>query len=154
VIAEASTTIEKLMQRRIVTISPDETLGHVRELFQAHRFHHLLVVENRRLVGVISDRDLLRNLSPFVGNALNERTQDVATLNRKAHQIMTRRIVSGTADMKLADAINLILEHGVSCIPILDGAGEPIGILSWRDILRGLVSGGGEGETGHRELQV
>jgi len=153
VIAEASTTIEKLMQRRIVTISPDETLGHVRELFRSHRFHHLLVVENRRLIGMISDRDLLRNLSPFVGNALNERSQDLATLNRKAHQIMTRRIVSATADMKLIEAIELILKHSVSCIPVLDARGEPIGILSGRDRLRGLVSGG-EGETGHRELQV
>ena len=142
-IAEAFTTIEKLIQRRIVTISPDETLAHVRKLFQTHRFHHLLVVENLRLVGVISDRDLLRNLSPFVGNALNERTQDVATLNRKAHQIMTRRVVTGTVDLKLEQAIELILKHGVSCIPIVDADQRPIGILSWRDILHGLVSDGG-----------
>src|SRR5436190_19840830 len=140
VIAEASTTIEKLMQRRIVTISPDETLGNVRELFQTHRFHHLLVVENHRLIGMISDRDLLRNLSPFVGNALNERTQDLATLNRRAHQIMTRRVVSGTAEMKLVDAIELILKHGVSWIWIVDEHQHPIGILSWRDILHGLVA--------------
>ena len=51
--------------------------------------------------------------------------------------------------MKLAEAIELILEHGVSCIPILDERGEPIGILSWRDILHGLVSDSTVGSARH-----
>lgn len=58
-------TVGDPMTRHIVSVSMDDPLQRVRAAFEAYGFHHLLVIENERLVGVISDRDLLRNLSPF-----------------------------------------------------------------------------------------
>ena len=55
------------MSRKLVWVEPDDRVIRVRELFNEYRFHHLLVIDDRRLVGVISDRDLLKNLSPFIG---------------------------------------------------------------------------------------
>lgn len=85
--------VAEIMSTKIVTVLADDDLLAVRALFERHNFHHLLVTDNGRLIGVISDRDLLRNLSPFVGR-LSERSQDVRTLYRRVHQMMTREPVT------------------------------------------------------------
>jgi acetoin utilization protein AcuB len=130
----------QIMSPQVVTVSMDDGLRVVRQLFEQHRFHHLLVVEGRRLVGVISDRDLLRHVSPFLGHDLAERTQDVATLNKRAHQIMTRAPISAGPDMMLQEAIGLILEHRISCLPVVDEQSHPVGIVTWRDLLKTLAA--------------
>lgn len=128
-------TVAAIMTRRVVTVSMDDSLRRVRDIFDSERFHHLLVVEAGRVVGVLSDRDLLKHLSPFVGK-INERQQDVGTLDRRVHQVMSRPLVSGTADMTLGEAGGLMLARGVSCLPILGEAGRCQGIVTLRDLLR------------------
>jgi acetoin utilization protein AcuB len=127
--------IEKLMSKPIVTVEFDNTLKEVKEIFENVKFHHLLVVEKNKLYGVISDRDLLKAISPFLDTP-NEKIQDRLTLNRKAHQIMTRKPITLTPKADVYDAIHIFNEHRISCIPIVNEQGEAIGIVSWRDILR------------------
>lgn len=126
--------VEQLMTRDPVCVDMDDELQRVGELFAEHGFHHLLVVEGGRLVGVISDRDLLRHLSPFIGR-LSERTQDLATLHKRVHQIMSRAPVTVGTDTEIAAAAALMLDKRVSCLPVVAADGRPIGILSWRDLL-------------------
>lgn len=135
-----SITLRQIMTPHVITVSMDDGLRAVRQLFDENSFHHLLVVENGKLAGVISDRDLLRHLSPFLGHDLAERSQDTATLNKRAHQIMTRRPISATPETTLQEAIALILDHRISCLPIVDAQSHPVGIVTWRDILKTLVT--------------
>jgi len=128
-----------IMSRRLVTVTMDDTLATVQQLFKEHRFHHLLVVENRSLVGVISDRDLLKALSPNIGT-MSETDRDRATLNKRAHQIMTRDPVSVRPTTPLATAATLMLEKKVSCLPVTSDEHRLEGILSWRDILKALAA--------------
>ncbi|MGA3124120.1 MAG: CBS domain-containing protein [Polyangiaceae bacterium] len=130
-------TIADIMSTRVVTVGPDQDLLAVRNLFAAHRFHHLLVVEQGRLVGVISDRDLLRAMSPFV-DTLAERPQDLATLRRKVHQIMSRNLVVAKRSDSAKDAAASMLAHAVSCLPVVTHDGRIEGIVSWKDLLRSL----------------
>ncbi|MDE1894792.1 MAG: CBS domain-containing protein [Xanthomonadaceae bacterium] len=129
--------VQDIMSRRLVTVEMDDKLKVVRDIFDTLHFHHLLVVDEGRLVGVVSDRDLLRALSPFLGSVV-EGERDVATLNRRVHQIMSRHPVTLGPQASLADAAGLFLSHPISCIPIVDSEGRPAGILSWRDLLRSL----------------
>ena len=129
-------TVKEIMSRPVVTVSMDATLSDVQEVFERERFHHVIVVENGRAVGVISDRDLLKRLSPFVGNKLNERRQDENTLNLRAHQVMTRNPISVSPDDTVQKAVDLILRHNFRSLPVLDKYRQPVGILSWKDILR------------------
>ena len=50
-------TVKALMSSNIITIGMDNQLGKVKKIFEEMKFHHLLVVENRQLMGVVSDRD-------------------------------------------------------------------------------------------------
>ncbi len=111
----------------------------VRERFARFGFHHLLVLEKGRLVGVISDRNLLRNVSPFLGRDLAERSQDLATLNRRVHQVMTRQPVVARPDMPIEAAARLILDKDISCLPVADEHLHPLGIVTWKDLLAALL---------------
>ncbi len=51
--------ISSIMTRRVVTVEMDDSLQIISEIFENVKFHHILVVENQKLVGVISDRDLI-----------------------------------------------------------------------------------------------
>jgi len=131
--------VEQIMTRRIISVEMDDGLFAVRELFNQHKFHHLLVTDRGRLVGVVSDRDLLKNISPFIGR-MSERTADAATLQRRVHQIMTRALVTVRPHTPVSEAAALLIEQSVSCLPVVSDAQRPVGILSWRDVLRTFIS--------------
>jgi acetoin utilization protein AcuB len=132
--------VSDIMTVKIVTVGMDDRLEIVKEIFDTVHFHHLLVVdEHKKLSGILSDRDLLRALSPYVGSAA-ETARDVATLNKRVHQIMTRRPITLQPQAAIGDAVNLLLAHRISCIPIVDDESKPVGILSWRDLLKSLSS--------------
>jgi acetoin utilization protein AcuB len=134
-------TVESIMSRRVVTVGPDDTLATVRALFLRHGFHHLLVVEDGKLVGVLSDRDLLRALSPMLGT-FSETTRDADTLNKRAHQVMSRNIKALKAASSLDEAIDILASPAsVSCLPVVDEQSRPVGIVSWRDLLRAWRAG-------------
>jgi acetoin utilization protein AcuB len=130
--------ISDIMTARVVTVGMDDKLELVKEIFDTQHFHHLLVVdEHGKLSGVVSDRDLLRALSPYVGSAA-ETARDLATLNKRVHQIMNRHPITLRPQSGAAEAVNLLLAHRISCVPIVDDEFKPVGIVSWRDLLRSL----------------
>ena len=129
--------VEKIMSKRVVTVEMDDSLKTVKEIFNNVRFHHLLVVESGKLYGIISDRDLLKALSPNIGTII-ETAMDALTLNKRVHQIMTRKPVTLTPSAGIYDAIEIFNNHNVSCIPVVDDENKPVGIISWRDVLKAI----------------
>jgi acetoin utilization protein AcuB len=129
--------ISKLMSKNVVVVKMDDPLSKVKDIFDEAEFHHLLVVDDERLFGVISDRDLLKSLSPKIGD-VTATAKDLASLNKKAHQIMTRKPISLDENATVKDAIKIFNEHKISCIPIINNEEKPVGILSWRDIMQEL----------------
>lgn len=133
-------TVESIMTRKVVTVESDDSLKTIREIFDNVKFHHLLVVENRKLVGVISDRDLLKALSPFIGR-LFERSQDAALLNKRAHQIMSRKPITVDKEFRIESAARLLMEENVSCLPVTSIEGTIEGIVTWKDIFKAYLHG-------------
>jgi acetoin utilization protein AcuB len=128
-----------VMTTRLVTVEIDDSLEVVKGIFDSVKFHHLLVVDSgKKLCGVISDRDLLRALSPYIGT-LSENARDTATLKKRVHQIMTRQPVTLPPEATVADAVKVFLEHRVSCIPVVGPGFKAVGIVSWRDVLKSLT---------------
>ena len=127
-------TVSEVMTAHPITIGLDESLRTVQSLFDLHAFHHLIVVQAGEVMGVLSDRDLLRNLSPFAGS-LSEQDRDARLLDKRVHQIMTRRPVTVREMTTLADAARVMLEMRISCVPVVGASGEPVGILTSRDLL-------------------
>lgn len=125
------------MSNEVVTVHLDETLNVIKKIFEEQSFHHILVVDSRKLVGVISDRDLLKTLSPNI-DTIAATTKELAALNKRAHQIMSRNLVVLTEDSTVKDAILLFNQNSVSCLPVISSDNRVLGILTWRDIMRAL----------------
>ncbi|RTR37441.1 CBS domain-containing protein [Shewanella canadensis] len=126
--------ISEIMSTRVVTIEMDDRLSVAKEIFENAPFHHLLVIEDDELQGVLSERDYLRALSPHVGN-INETERDSETLQRRAHQVMSRNPVTIAPHKTLKEASRLMLEHNIGSLPVLK-RGEIVGIITWKDLLR------------------
>ncbi len=129
--------VKNMMTTTVVSVEMDDPLKVVKNIFDNTHFHHLLVTESDKLLGIISDRDLLKALSPNIGTAA-ETNKDVATLNKKAHQIMTRHPLTITPEAGIYDAIDIFNTHSISCIPVVDSQHKPIGLISWRDIFKAI----------------
>lgn len=133
-----TTVLRDIMTPHVITIDLDATLERVEEAFARYRFHHIVVTEHGKPVGIISDRDLLAARSPYVGT-LSEQARDTATMQRKAHQIMSRRLITARAESTAADAALVLVQHAIGALPILDACGALVGIVTWRDLLRWAV---------------
>lgn len=131
-------TVDELMSSQLVSVGMDDRLGAVLDIFNNTSVHHLLVVEQEKLVGVLSDRDLFRAISPNIGTAA-ETDKDKATLHKPVHQIMSRHPRSLETGSDVQHAIALLAKQAISCVPIVDQQQQPVGIISWRDIMRLLV---------------
>ena len=128
-------TLNDIMTTGVITVSMDDSLRTVREIFDRYAFHHVVVVHKGKAVGLISERDILKHLSPFIGK-ISERVQDTASLNKRAHQIMTRLVISAAPDTTIPNAIETMLKHDLSCLPVLNEGGRCVGIVTSRDMLR------------------
>lgn len=126
--------VSDIMTRQVIRIGMDQSVREARDILAEFGIHHLVVTDGVRLVGVISDRDVLHAISPFAGK-IDERSRDVASLNRRIHQIMSRAMVSVTPDERIAEAGRIMLARGISCLPVIDGSGHLAGIVTDRDIL-------------------
>ncbi len=126
--------VEKIMSENVNCISPDDEVGKLRDILSTASFHHLLVEENKRLVGVISDRDISVIMSPFFGTK-QEQESDAAQLKIKVAQIMSTNLVTVEKDTSIDCAAILLLENNISCLPIVTSELAIAGILTWKDIL-------------------
>jgi acetoin utilization protein AcuB len=129
--------IKQLMSKRISTVTLDDTLKTVQNKLKQTGYHHLLVVEGKQLYGIISDRDLFKALSPNL-DTINETFKDLSTLDKKVHQIMSRKLITSTLDANIYDIISLLNQHNISCIPIVGEQQVPVGIITSRDILKAI----------------
>lgn len=128
-----------IMTSRVVTIEMDDTLQVIQDVFRKVKFHHLLVVDEEKIVGIISDRDFFKALSPFV-NTLSETDRDRATLEKRAHQIMSYYPVTVLKSCPIEKAAKMMLEQNISCLPVTNPDGTVAGILTWKDLFKTFFS--------------
>ncbi len=127
-------TVADLMTANVVSVHPDTPLLKVQNLLRKHGFRHLVVVENDILKGVLSNRDVLQALSPFL-NTSAETQRDVRTLSRPASELMNTSPRTVTPDTSVNDAARLLLDHAISALPV-EKDGVLQGIITTKDVLR------------------
>ncbi|NOX53581.1 MAG: CBS domain-containing protein, partial [Planctomycetes bacterium] len=127
--------VREIMHFPVITVGMDDSLNTARTLLARHNIHHLVVRSEGKVVGVVSDRDVWTHLSPFVGREWSERQQDLETLERRVHQIMSRDPVLVSPETDAADAAALLVREGVSCLPVTDDGGKLVGIVTTKDLL-------------------
>ena len=127
--------VADLMKQRVVTVEMDDSLSMAKSLMENASIHHLPVVDShQRVVGIVSDRDLLRAIRPFMDTAA-ENDRDLAIMRRPVHQIMTRHPHDTQPDIPLEQAAWLMLDNDISSLPITSEKGQLMGIITWKDVV-------------------
>lgn len=129
--------VEEVMTTRLVTVTMDDRLPVIKEILSEAPFHHLLVIEDELLQGIISERDLLRVLSPYLGTEA-ESARDVETAQRRAHQVMTHSPITISPSLSIKEALALMISHDIGCLPVLE-AEKLVGVFTIHDGVRALI---------------
>ncbi|OAJ34316.1 CBS domain-containing protein [Piscirickettsia salmonis] len=132
------TIVKDIMTSPVITGHMDSTIGEIYSFFKSKNIHHLPIVHDNHLAGLISDSDIVMALSPYWGTAA-EQNRDTDTANRLAHQIMTRHPICTQANESIEIAAKRILQKDVSCLPVLDEDNSLCGILTWKDIIKHFI---------------
>jgi CBS domain-containing protein/nucleotide-binding universal stress UspA family protein len=117
-----------------VSVSPSTPVPKVQELMLHRRIRHLPVVEDGRLVGIITDRDVrTAQPSPATGLAVREMNYLLDRLTVRA--VMTRPVITVAPKDSLTEAVRLMLENRIGGLPVMAGE-RLVGILTEADLLR------------------
>jgi acetoin utilization protein AcuB len=129
--------VKTRMSRDPVAVSPDDSLAEALRLTREHRIRHLPVVQDGEVVGIVSDRDVRLAMPSPLAVADSDRAD---FLHRTpVSRVMTREVVTAGPLETVEDAARLLWRHRIGALPVVDGAGRLIGILSETDILDAFV---------------
>jgi acetoin utilization protein AcuB len=120
-----------------ITLQLDSDYKSALALMKERAIHHLPVLDGeRRLAGIIAERDLLLAAYHYLGADVD------------IDEVMHRDVVTAKPEMPLADAALLMVEHAIGCLPVVDGGGQVVGVITETDIFRTFVSGERRGNDG------
>jgi len=118
--------VEEVMQKEVISVAPETGMREFKELLRSHRISGAPVVEEGRLIGVISLEDLIRAL-------------EQGTMDMNVGQKMTHQVESLYVDESVMQAVNRMARFGFGRFPVVTREGKLAGILTRGDILRGLL---------------
>lgn len=125
------TSIDRIMTINPVMIGPGDSAAKARELLETSAIHHLPVVENGRLVGIVSSADLLK---------LYVLDQEVAlSALATVSQIMELKPVVLTTTATLRDAAEKLMSGGFHALPVVDDDRNLVGIVTSVDLIDALL---------------
>lgn len=129
------TLVRDVMTREVVTLFPEDNLEKIDEGMRHFRFRHLPVVDNGKLVGLITHRDLLRVAASSLEHGGAQKTH---AINRSTfvQQAMQVDVVSAREDMPLLDAGRLMWAQKLGCLPVTKDDGTLVGIITEADFLK------------------
>jgi CBS domain-containing protein len=117
-------------KRRVIVGHPEDSVASVHRLFRSLNLHHLPVVVEDRVVGIVSSSDLLDYFSNPKKPAC-----DTTTLQ----EIMTKDPTTVGKDSQLDDVIKLLAHSRFRCVPVVGLSGEIWAIVTTRDLVRFLA---------------
>jgi len=132
-----TTVVADIMTRNVVTLAAGADLSLADDLMKLERIRHLPVVENGRLVGLVSHRDLLgaraRLLVKAFASAGSDREKHAVMVG--VNEVMQREVKTVAPSTPATEAARLILENRFGCLPVVDGD-RLVGIVTEVDCLR------------------
>ncbi len=135
--------VEQWMNQDLVTVTPEESFRTAMHLIRQKGIRHLPVVEGKRLVGIVTDRDL-RQAAPWGATSLSIHELHYILEKLSVREIMTKHVVSVRPDQTVEEAALLLLGHRIGGLPVVRD-GELVGIITETDILQAFLQLRGKG---------
>jgi len=127
--------VSEVMQRAITTLTIHDRLDLADDVMRLGRVRHMPVLDQTKLVGILSNRDLLAaSLSRTLEFAATERRTFLRSI--EVSEVMSHDLITVSGDATLREATELMLRHKIGCIPIVKSDRTLIGLVTETDLLR------------------
>jgi CBS domain-containing protein len=130
--------VKDWMTSNVITTRRNTSISSAHQIMRENNIRRLPVVEDGKLIGIITIGDV-REASPSDATTLSIWELNYLWAQLTVEKIMTRNIMSVKLDTPIIDAAEMMLEHKVSGLPVVDDGGVLMGIITESDIFRMLV---------------
>ena len=130
--------VKDLMTKEVITTRRNTSISHAHQIMRENGIRRLPVVDENKLVGLVTIGDV-REASPSDATTLSIWELNYLWAQLVVEKIMTRDVLTVTPDTPILDAAELMLEHKISGLPVVDAENSVVGVLTESDIFRLLV---------------
>jgi acetoin utilization protein AcuB len=142
--------VKERMSSPAVTVTPDTSFQDALKLMRDHKFRRVPVVDqDGKLIGIVSERDLL-HASPSPATSLSVWEVNYLLWKLKVADIMTHHVITISQEAPIEDAANLMVTRKIGGLPVVNGAGKIVGVVTETDIFKAFAEMLGSGEKGLR----
>ena len=126
--------VKDRMTRVVVTVKPQDSVRHARELLERHRINQLPVVVDDRLAGIVTDRDLRDAFPSVFDHRRNGRRGAADPTTIPVEDVMTREVLTIAPDVPVGEGARLMRRERIGALPVVDDR-RLVGILTRSDVL-------------------
>lgn len=133
---DKSTTIAQIMSTPVITVGPNDTMDLVQDLFRKNTFHHIPVVDEGKVVGILSKSDYLRLLHGFTlfKTDRSELYNDAILRSLLVGEVMTKQVATLAPEDSVELAVGFFRENLFHALPVV-GKGKLVGIVTTFDLI-------------------
>ncbi len=129
--------VQDWMSSPVITVTPDTTISEARLIIGEHKIRALPVVNEGKVVGILTKRGLLRVDLSFLGDNLPEENSSIS--DGKVSDIMTRNPITITPQALIPKAARIMLENKITALPVVEN-GKLVGILTNSDLMSFVIN--------------
>jgi CBS domain-containing protein len=148
--------VKDVMSKNVITISPEESVGNAIDKMAKNNISGLIVVEDEKVVGVISESDVLKifksefpelklssNISLSIFSLIKSGIKIIREIKKigklKVKDLMSKKVFFVKPEDTILEAAGIMSKKDVRRLPVIDESGKLVGIISRTDILRALI---------------
>lgn len=127
--------ISQIMTAEVIAANPNNRFSQVFQFFSEREINHMPIVENEKLIGIISNKDMMKHVYKYI---VVQKKSDIAALDAevKLVDIMTKNIVTAHEDTTLIEVKNLFAKSHFNCLPIVNNDDKLVGIVTPKDLMK------------------
>lgn len=128
--------VQEIMATNVAVVDRNDNLGQVEELMAARGIRHVPVIEAGHVIAIVTQRDLFKAaMSSAMG--YGEKARKAFLHSVRVKEIMTYPVVTVAPETPVNEAVDLILQKGIGCLPVVSEA-RLVGLVTKTDLLRRL----------------
>ena len=135
---EEKGTVREIMMGSPVTLAPADTLDLANDVISLGRIRHIPILDDGKLVGLISERDLIGAAANRIFG-LKQESRSALLKSELIKNVMKKRLVTVTPDTPIKEAARLMADKKVGCVPVLSD-GSLVGLVTTTNVLHYLGS--------------
>ncbi|KQT25511.1 MAG: HPP family protein [Bradyrhizobium sp.] len=134
-------TVDGFMTRNVKTVQRSLDLFHLSEMFETDDFNSYPVEDDGQVVGIVTKFDILKCFA-FTPSQMLPRYDDL--MSRKIGDVMTPEFIYVSPDTRLTRVLQIMVEHRIRSIIVLDSAQKLVGIIAREDVIAALKASAGD----------